>query len=337
MNCIKEITSHFDEELKIVFDSFDNEILDRISEIRIRANMPVAIVIKNTTYFIDNNADIYDYIPHNAVVITPNQLESIFMSLCEYSVYSKAECLKNGYITTDSGCRIGIASTANYDDYGNLTSIKNITSLCIRIPRQIIGCSLPILNSLYIKSFPSIIVAGAPNSGKTTFLKDLAYQLSNGFNNTFKKISIIDERNELVGADKLNLGVNTDVLEGFSKAKGIEIATRVLSPEMIVCDEIATIDELKSIKYAFSCGVSFAVSVHIRSREELYNKEILKQLILTNEFSYIVMLNGYTYSAEIIDVDEIYGEMFRNNYCDSFIDRAGHSFLQGAKRQIKNL
>lgn len=335
MNNINTLLSYFDDEMQAVFNMLDAEIMDRINEIRVRANKPLILVIKNTSYFIDNNGDIYDYVTHNAVVISNKQLEKLYLSLCEYSIYSNMENLKNGYITIQGGFRIGIASTAVYDDFGNLSSIKNISSINIRIPRQAIGCSNQILNSLYINSFPSIIIAGMPNSGKTTLLRDIAFQLSNGFNNEYKKIAVVDERNEIAGKDELintlETGINTDVLTCFSKQKGIEMATRVLSPEMIICDEIATVDELNSIKFAFSCGVSFAVSVHVKSKEDLYNKEIIKQLVSTNEFSYIVLLNGFTYNTEIIDVAEVYNEIYRNACFDSIIDRIGIPFLQGSK------
>jgi stage III sporulation protein AA len=110
------------------------------------------------------------------------------------------------------------------------------------------------------------------------------------------------------------------VLTAFNKAKGIELATRTLSPEMIICDEISTDDEINSILYAFSSGISFALSVHIGSKQDLYDKPIIRKLLETNEFSYVVLLDNYTYKLEIIEGTEILNEINRDNKPDTIFD-----------------
>lgn len=326
MNVIEDIIVYFDDDLKMVFSFIDVEIKDRITEIRVRANQPLSLVIKNRTYFVDYNGDIYDYVAHNVVIISSDQVEKLFLSLCEYSIYSNIQCLKNGFVTLKNGARVGIASSAVYDDK-KIISVKHISSLNIRIPRQVLGCSISTLNQIYNNFIPSVIVAGMPNSGKTTFLRDMAYQLSNGYNEMFKKVAVIDERNEIAGKLNdmitMNIGACCDVLTGFKKSKGIEIATRTLSPELIVCDEIASDEELESIINSFSCGISFAVSVHIKSVDDLKNKSIVKKLLSTNEFSYIILLDNYTYIPKIIDVKEVSSEIHRYADFDSFFNRFG--------------
>lgn len=333
MNSFKEIINYFDEEVKFVFESIDDAIVSRITEIRIRRNMPVIISIRNTCYFVDYNGDIYDYPCHNSVVINGDSFDNLFLKLCDYSVYSSMENMKKGYITLSNGSRIGIASTKVSNE-----NIKNITSLNIRISREIEGIADSVLNFLYVNSFPSIIVAGKPNSGKTTLLRDLAYQLSNGFNGRYSKVAIIDERNEITG--KINfefstkIGVNTDVLSGFDKATGIEIATRTLSPDLIVCDEISTIEELNSINYAFSSGVAFALSVHINNEKDIIRKPIMKNLVLTQQFDYIVLLDKHTYKTKIIDTSEVKIENNWNASSDDFFNRSGDSHNINSAQKI---
>lgn len=315
MNEVKQIFDYFDNEIKSSFEQIDLAICERMSEIRIRVNQPVVIVIKNRSYFVDYNGDIYDYVTHTSIVFDKVKFDELVLRLCDFSIYSHEEELKNGYITLNNGSRVGISGTALYSD-NKISSIKEITSINIRIPREVKGCANNILNCLYVNSFPSIIVAGKPNSGKTTVLRDIANQLSNGFNNTYRKIAVIDERNEIAGKNldgfSLNLGVNTDVMTGIKKAKGIEIATRVLSPEMIIFDEIATMEEVEQVKSAFSCGISFALSVHVADKTDLLSKPIIKSLLMTNEFSYIVLLENYTYSYSILDCSEVLNEIIRN-------------------------
>lgn len=305
---MRYILSKLPDYIASAISNIDAIILNKITEIRLRRNLPVVIVIRNTSYFLSISGEILDFYSSNALLCDENAFDTCFIELCDYSLYSNMENLKNGFITLSNGSRVGVASTCVIDDL-NTISVKDITSLNIRIPREYEGCSEKILNFLYINSFPSIIIAGKPNSGKTTLLRDIARALSSGFNNEYRKIVVVDERNEICGKNSneisLNVGVNTDVLSSFPKSKGIEIATRALSPEMIICDEISTKKELESIIYAFSSGVRFAVSVHIGDKSELKNKRIIQDLISTGEFAYIAWIDEYSYSVEIIEASDV--------------------------------
>ena len=330
MNGLEYILSYMDEGLKSVLSLLDVNILCRITEIRIRKENYVILVLKNSSYFIDYNGDLYDYPSNKCVYMSKESFDELFMKFCNYSIYSNVKNINEGFITLENGSRIGLAGTAVYEN-GKILSVCDITSMNIRIAKEVKNCSAGILNFLYINSFPSVIVAGKPNCGKTTLLRDMARQLSSGFNNQYKKIAIIDERNEIGSkrGDKslLDVGINTDVLTAFSKAKGIEIATRSLSPEMIICDEISTLDEVNSILYAFSSGIRFALSIHIETKRDLLFKPIARRLIETGEFSYIILFDNYTYKPEIIDAGEIYDEICRRDNTDNFLERSGLSAM----------
>ena len=174
----------------------------------------------------------------------------------------------------------------------------------------------------YLGTFPSIIVASPPAGGKTTFLRDFTRLLSGGFNNRYRKLAVIDERNEIAykgtGGISADIGVNTDVLTGYPKSEGIEMAIRTLSPEMIVCDEISKTEEVLAMEDGFLSGVKFAVSVHASSKKEICGKKIIRTLLARNEFDYIVLLNDYTNDFEIMEVSEIRSEIFRD-YSSEFI------------------
>lgn len=319
--------AYFPKTLNSVFSSMDGEIASRINEIRVRKNGFLIIVIKNTSYFVDYNGEIYDSPQPHSIIVNETDFENLFMSLCSYSVHTKNEELKNGYLTLSDGARVGVASTAVYGGE-KLVSVKNITSLNIRIPHEVKGCAKSVLDFLYVNSFPSIIVAGKPNSGKTTLLRDIARGLSGGFNHRYRKVTVIDERQEFAGsADSFDLGVNTDILSCFSKVKGIETATRTLSPEMIICDEISTVQEAEAIKYGFLSGISFALSVHAGSRYELFNKRIVRSLLDCGDFSYFVLLDGYSYKPEIIETSEVLSEISGNNGSCVFNNRDRFSFF----------
>ena len=271
-------------------------------------------MIKNTAFFLSPDGEICEHPMHSSIKTSGEYVDKLFLRLCEYSVYSNEDNIRKGFITLKNGARVGVSGTAVISG-GEIISVKDISSLNIRIPREIRGCSSDVLNFLYVNSFPSVIVAGMPSSGKTTLLRDMAHQLSNGFNDRYRKVVIVDERCELAGRDingyVFDTGVNCDVLSAFPKAEGIEIATRTLSPEMIICDEVSRESEVAAIASAFSSGVSFALSVHIGCRNDLYKKPVIRQLIETGEFSYIVLLQGTTYKTEVIDAEEVKDEISR--------------------------
>ena len=309
MDNISSIINLFPPRLQTILLSFDSGTMSHLTEIRIRRNMPVVIYILKTPYFISSFGKLINHYTDACISVDDNEFDSITDLVCNNSYHTRMNTMINGYVTTAFGSRIGIASTAVYKD-GVVTSVKDITSLNIRIAREIFNCARPLLNMLYVNQTPSIIVAGPPSGGKTTFLRDAARILSGGFAESYRKISVIDERGEIAAG--YDLGLNTDVISNFSKAKGIEMAVRTMSPEMIICDEIGNDNELASIKFGFSSGVSFMVSVHAKSKEDLLRRTIIQNLIRLNEFDYIVLLKDYTNQYDVYDISEVAVESGRN-------------------------
>ncbi len=309
-------------------DNLSKAQQEGLTEIRIRRNMPVVFVINSRTCFVDNRNVSFSVPEKNVLTVTSTDFEDMFNRLCSYSVYSNMNNLKSGYITLENGSRVGVCSSAVYEDE-KLVSVKNISSVNIRIPRQAVGCSREVLNKIFADGVCSVIVAGKPSGGKTTLLRDIARELSDGFNNEYKKVAIVDERNELagkVGNDfTLDVGLNTDVITGFEKAKGIENAIRTMSPDVIVCDEIATQKEFDKIRFGFSCGVKFLLSIHIGKKQELFVKPILSDLLSTGEFEKIVLLDE-NYSVKILDAREIFNEICRSGNNHNFVADDGNIF-----------
>ncbi len=302
------------------------EMIKKLNEIRIRKNKPLVLVFGNNCYFITQNGKLLNHYSDYAYKVSNEEFDIIFRRLSNYSVHSAIDNLTKGFITADGGNRVGVTSTAVIRD-NDINSVKDITSLNIRISNEIKDCARPVLNLLYVNDFPSIIVASPPSGGKTTFLRDFSRLLSGGFNNRYRKVAIIDERNEIAfknnGNIDADIGLNTDVLSGFPKDIGIEIAVRTLSPDIIICDEITSSEEVKAMSDGFLSGVKFAVSVHASTKHELLNKKIIRELIEFNEFDYIVLLNDYTNDFQILEVSELRSEIFRNNSSEFIVNYSG--------------
>lgn len=319
----------FTEEVCEILLKVSSVNMRKTTEIRMRKNKPLILCMGSNSYFLSKNGSLTRNIEENTYFINERVLNENFLKFCNYSVYSSLSELKNGYVTVKGGNRVGVCASAIIKD-GEISGVKNITSLNFRIARQVDRCSLPILKSIYNKNFPSIIIAGPPCSGKTTVLRDLAYQVSSGFNNKYLKVCITDERGEFASMGsgfELETGFNCDVLSSFSKEDAIDIAIRTLSPQLIVCDEITKKEEIKAISKGFASGVSFAVSVHIGNEEDLFDKKLLKDLLNFNEFKYMVLLSGNQKEMLIVECEEVLNEINRRCSFDNGNDDDGNLFF----------
>ncbi len=312
---LKSVIPSLSDGIVASLSALPSEVLKQLNEIRLRKNMPLMLVFGKNSFFITPKGKLLNYCCDAVYIVSDEEFELVFRRLCNYSVHSVIDNLKKGFITGEGGNRIGVCSTAVIKE-GDITSVKEVTSLNIRIADEVKDCARPLLNMLYINGFPSIIVASPPAGGKTTLLRDMARLLSSGFANRFRKVVIIDERNELACKGEqgicADIGINTDVLTGFPKSVGIETAIRTLSPDIIICDEISGEREVAAMADGFNSGVKFAVSVHASDKTELTHKAVVRRLISENEFDYAVMLNDYTNDFDIMEVSELRSEIFRN-------------------------
>lgn len=245
--------------------------------------------------------------------VSAQDISEIFKKLCGYSVYSFQEQLKNGFVTFPGGHRVGIASSAVLEN-GEITAIKEISSLNLRIAREFKNCSKNIYEIIK-KSSKGALIVGPPLSGKTTILRDLARLFSSE-----NKVTIVDERFEIAacneGKTEMDVG-SSDVLSGFPKPEGILRAVRCLSPNVVICDEIGTFKEAKAINEVLNSGVKIIASIHASSEKEILKKPQILWLLYSGAFEKIVILSSVlTGNAEkFLDVSEVVrSEDFRNNF-----------------------
>lgn len=254
------------------------------NEIRLRVNQPIVIM------FGQEYRIICEHMP-----LTTKDIRDTFEKICNYSVYSHQNELANGFVTLPGGHRVGICGTAALDSSGHRT-LRDISSLNIRIANEYIGCAKEIMNRIFSETVAGLLLVGPPCSGKTTLLRDIALSLSSP--PFLKKVVIVDERGEMAamyrGEAQNTLGLFCDVLNGYPKGEGIMNAVRTLAPDVIICDEIGSECEVEAIIQGLNAGVAVIASIHARNVKELYTREQCRKMLETDAFAHIVTLKDCT-------------------------------------------
>ena len=170
---IETVLPYLTDSINNVLLSLPKEILNKLTELRIRKNKPLILVFSDKSLFITENGKLMNHNTQFTYKVMEDEFDLIYKRLSNFSVQTHIDDLINGFITIDGGNRVGIASTAVLKD-GQIAGVKNVTSLNIRIAKEVKDCARQIMNVLYINSLPSIIVASPPAGGKTTFLRDFS-------------------------------------------------------------------------------------------------------------------------------------------------------------------
>lgn len=261
--------------------------LDNVYEIRIRLNKPIMINYQGVSIKLNVNNGY-----HSGEVIASSDLINYIIAVAtKQSIYAYNNQIKNCYITTDSGIRIGLCGTVVYND-DQVSTVKNITSLNIRISHKVVNCSKKILNLIVSESVvQNTLVISPPGAGKTTLVRDIVENLSKEKN--INNILIVDERYEIAGLNisKFDLGESVDVISGSNKNFAFENALKTMNPAVIVTDEISKESDIESIKETIKSGVKVIATAHAKNIQDLKNKKYFESLISDKFFERIIVLS----------------------------------------------
>lgn len=277
---------------KQIYEAIINNVNYKdLYEIRFRLGKAICVNIKNKLKYVTENS--LSYNSQYAIICTKQIINSIIFRASDQSIYAFNEQIKHGFITIKGGIRIGIAGQAVIDKK-EVKTLKNFSSLNIRIPHEIKGCSNKALKLLLQNnSIYNTLIIAPPGAGKTTFLRDLACQISNKLEPL--NLLILDERFEIGASDQgvcgLDVGNFSDVLSGIDKAYGFESGIRSMGPQIIFTDELANYADVKAIEYASGCGVKVVASAHGFGVEQLKQKSYFNKLLDLNIFERFVVLS----------------------------------------------
>ncbi len=229
--------------------------LQKVYEIRMRVEKPITV----------NYQGVYRYlaeygltdVQERALRCDMDELANCVFRAGKYSVYAVEEQIKRGFITAKDGERIGLAGEYVFEK-GQPLTIRNITSLCIRVPHEVIGCGEEIYKSCMQDGVKNVLIISSPGLGKTTILRDLGRTIGI---KTHKNVLVCDERGEISAGD---VGQTCDVLKYSDKQTAFEAGIRALRPDIVITDELSAVD-CNAIERAILAGIKVIASAHFSS------------------------------------------------------------------------
>ena len=273
-------------------------LFDHIQEIKLRIGKPLIIIYRGKERMWKD------------VIVTKEEIKETLEYISNYSLYAYEHELKQGFITIEGGHRVGMAGQVIMEE-GKIKNLKYISSINLRISHEVKNCADKIFPYItYNKQMYHTLLISPPRCGKTTLLRDIIRQVSDG--NMWVKgctVGVVDERSELggcyLGNPQNEMGVRTDILDRCPKAEGMIMLIRSMAPQVIAVDEIGAKEDVHAIEYAMHCGCKMLATAHGYSMEEIQRKPIFEKLVQERRFErYVILSNRY----QIGGIEAVYGE-----------------------------
>jgi stage III sporulation protein AA len=286
--------------LRSIISKMPSQLLQSLEEIRLRLGRPLQVYTQGGDTYVDAQGRPVrtEDASHR---VNREELIQTMQLMTRSSLYALEEELRRGYITVAGGHRVGLAGRTVLSPEGSIQTMKDIVYLNIRIARQIPGVANSIKQYIVNPANYSLyntLVISPPQCGKTTLLRDLARQISDGsFHSKMKglKVGIVDERSELAGCvdgvPQHAVGARTDVMDACPKADGMLMMIRSMSPHVLITDEIGREQDRDAILEAVHAGVQVLTSAHGYRLEDVRKRPALSALFEGKVFNRYLVLS----------------------------------------------
>ncbi len=242
------------------------------------------------------------------IFVGNDRFNRIFAAFCGHSLYAYEQSLCRGYLELGDGFRVGVCGRAMLNESGAIRSVRDISDMSIRIPHEgIIGTDLLYTALTEDGAVHSCLLFSSPGVGKTTALRSLAYRFCGGEKgDRGLRVAVIDSRCELYTARLAKCPLLNFYL-GYPKADGIELATRTMAPQLILCDEIGGMREAEAILSVQNTGVPLIATAHAGSLAGLLRRKNIAVLHDSGVFERYGALHrvGYTLTAKLTRREDV--------------------------------
>ncbi len=255
----------------------------RVEELRLRAGWPMTARLPEGE------------VPLDSPPVRPEELDQLVEIASRASVHAVLDQVRQGYLTVEGGHRIGLCGTAALRD-GEIHTLRRLSSANLRIARQVMGVSAPVLDGLCPGGvLTDTLILSPPGLGKTTLLRDIIRRVSEGEGCRSRRVALADERGEVAalyhGVPQLEVGRRTDVVEGCPKAQGLMLLLRAMGPQVLAADEITAPEDVAALRTAAGCGVTLLATAHGADRTDLERRPLYRVLLGEGLFRKLVRVH----------------------------------------------
>ena len=268
----------------------------RAEEFRLRAGRPMSVVLPEGERVLGR------------APVHSRELDQLVEIASRASLHAVLDQVRRGYLTMAGGHRVGLCGTVSLRE-GEIHSLSRYSSADVRIARQVKGAADPVRDALCPGGrLTSTLILAPPGMGKTTLLRDLIRQVSDGVGCRPLRVSLADERGEVAalygGVPQLEVGGRTDVVEGCPKAQGLMLLLRAMNPQVLAADEITAPEDVAALRTAAGCGVTLLATAHGESRADLERRSLYRPLLEEHIVQRLVRIRG-TGGQRIYTVEEL--------------------------------
>lgn len=309
----KEILPVLPNKIRELITELPGDTLDQLEEIRLRQGKPLLLSLTRDDVMVTQQGQL-STVAEFSYIVTDKDLMRAVQLISGSSIYAFEEEIKNGFITIKGGHRVGISGKVTIDR-GRVKTIKYITSLNIRIAREITGAAdrvMPYLINPVTKNFHHTLIISPPRCGKTTLIRDIIRQLSNGIPSLDFKghtVGVVDERSEIAGCyngvPQKDVGIRTDVLDACPKAEGMMMMIRAMGPQVIATDEIGREEDAAALEDALNAGIKVLTTAHGKDREEIAQRPILRYIMEQGIFERLIILGRSRGVGTVEDITDV--------------------------------
>ena len=263
---------------------------DSIYEIRLRTGKPLFLVYAGGEHCLKIKGQ-------EPYLVTGQDLKETLEYVSGYSLYACEDEIRQGYISVQGGHRVGVAGKVILDG-NHIRGMKYISCINVRLSHQVPGCADAVMS--YIRNGEHLshtLIISPPRGGKTTLLRDVIRQLSNGREDIpGVTVGVVDERSELAGSwqgiPQNDLGLRTDILDACPKAEGMQMLVRAMSPDVVAVDELGREEDFRAVESVIHCGCCLIATAHGNSLEDVLRQPFFQRLKEMEIFEKYIVLGG---------------------------------------------